>query len=48
MNSVPGSSVLNVVSLCPRLGLRVQFDLIGTFADIVENNARLAAGAVVR
>jgi len=35
------------VALRPRLGLRVQVDVIGTFADIVENNARLAVGVVL-
>jgi hypothetical protein len=30
-----------------RLAVRLQYDLIGSFADIVEGNSRLAAGAVV-
>jgi hypothetical protein len=36
------------LNLRPRLGLRVQVDVIGTFADIVEDNARLAVGVVLR
>lgn len=31
-----------------RASLRVQFDLIGSFADIVEGNSRFAVGGVIR
>ena len=31
-----------------RLAVRAQFDLLGSFADIVEGNSRFAAGLVVR
>jgi hypothetical protein len=31
-----------------RAALRVQFDLIGSFADIVEGNSRFAVGGVIR
>ena len=36
------------VRLSRRLAVRAQFDLLGSFADIVEGNLRFAAGAVVR
>lgn len=34
------------VRVAPRIAVRAQFDLLGSFADIVEGNSRLAIGAV--
>jgi hypothetical protein len=31
-----------------RFSVRAQFDLLGSFADIVESNSRFAVGGVVR
>jgi hypothetical protein len=36
------------VRTSPRTALRIQYDLIGSFADIVEGNSRLATGLVWR
>ena len=36
------------VSVRPRVAVRVQYDLIGSFADMVEGNSRLGIGLVVR
>jgi hypothetical protein len=36
------------VDITPRLAVRGQFDLIGSFADIVEGNPRAAVGVVFR
>jgi hypothetical protein len=36
------------VRVTPRIAVRAQYDLIGSFADIVEGNSRFAAGAVIR
>lgn len=36
------------IHLSRRAALRVQFDLIGSFADIVEGNSRFAVGGVIR
>jgi hypothetical protein len=36
------------VHISPRWSVRAQFDLLGSFADIVEGNSRLAVGLVYR
>ena len=36
------------VRVSRRLAVRAQYDLIGSFADIVEGNSRFAVGAVIR
>jgi opacity protein-like surface antigen len=36
------------VGVTSRLAVRAQFDLLGSFADIVEDNSRLAVGLAVR
>jgi hypothetical protein len=36
------------VRVAPRVAVRAQVDLIGSFADIVEGNSRLALGVVLR
>ena len=36
------------VHLSPRLSIHAQYDLLGSFADIVEGNSRFAIGAVLR
>jgi hypothetical protein len=36
------------VQVTSRFGLRGQFDLLGSFADIVEDNARFGVGVVVK
>jgi hypothetical protein len=36
------------VRVSPRIAVRAQYDLIGSFADIVEGNSRFAVGAAVR
>jgi hypothetical protein len=36
------------VRVAPRVAVRVQLDLLGSFADIVESNSRVGAGVVYR
>ena len=36
------------VRVSPRIAVRAQYDLFGSFADIVEGNSRFAVGAVIR
>jgi Outer membrane protein beta-barrel domain len=36
------------IGVSPRLGLRVQFDWLGSFQDMIEDNTRLGIGMVVR
>lgn len=36
------------VRVAPRLAIRAEFDLLGSFADIVEGNSRFGIGLVVR
>jgi opacity protein-like surface antigen len=36
------------VRVSPRIAVRAQYDLLGSFADIVEGNSRFAVGAVIR
>jgi opacity protein-like surface antigen len=36
------------IRVTPRVAARIQYDLIGSFADIVEGNSRFAVGVVVR
>ena len=43
-----GGGVGADVDVTRRLGVRMQFDLLGSFADIVEGNTRFAVGLVAR
>jgi hypothetical protein len=36
------------INLSKRLAARVQFDWLGSFQDMIENNTRLGVGMVVR
>jgi hypothetical protein len=36
------------IGVSPRLALRVQFDWLGSFQDMIEDNTRLGIGMVVR